>query len=49
VNLLADESGKATALAWTKVPVAGTMATHPGVDCLRSNELGWDEERMWRT
>ena len=25
------------------------MATHPGVYCLRSNELGWDEERLWRT
>jgi len=49
VNLQADELGKATALAWTKVLVAGTMATHPGVYCLRSNELGWDEERLWRT
>ena len=25
------------------------MATHPGVYCLRSNEMDWDEERMWRT
>ena len=25
------------------------MATHPGVYCLRSDELGWDEERLWRT
>ena len=27
----------------------GTMATHPGVYCLRSNETTWDEERLWRT
>ena len=27
----------------------GTMATHPGVYCLRSNETGWDEEKLWRT
>lgn len=25
------------------------MATHPGVYCLRSNELGWDEAKLWRT
>ena len=40
---------RVTALAWEKTPVAGTMATHPGVYCLRSNELEWDEEKLWRT
>ena len=25
------------------------MATHPGVYCLRSNEVDWDEEKLWRT
>lgn len=25
------------------------MATHPGVYCLRSNELGWDEAKLWGT
>ena len=45
-----DEEGKAVvALTWQKVPVPGTMATDPGVYCLRSNELGWDEEKLWRT
>lgn len=38
-----------TTLTWEKTPVEGTMATHPGVYCLRSNELTWDEERLWRT
>jgi hypothetical protein len=50
VHLETNASGKkVTALTWEKSPVAGTMATHPGVYCLRSNELTWDEERLWRT
>ena len=53
VSLGGEESEKkgkrATALTWVKNPVAGTMATHPGVYCLRSNETTWDEERLWRT
>ena len=50
VNLQTDASGKTvTALTWEKSLVEGTMATHPGVYCLRSNELAWDEQRLWRT
>jgi len=50
VTLTTDETGKtATGLTWEKSLTQGTMATHPGVYCLRSNELGWDEERLWRT
>ena len=50
INLVTEETGKTvTAITWQKVPVAGTMATHPGVYCLRTNELAWDEERLWRT
>lgn len=50
VDLVADAEGKkAIALTWTKVAIAGSMATHPGVYCLRSNELTWDEEKLWRT
>ena len=29
-------------------PRQGSMATHPGVYCLRSNQT-WDEESLWRT
>jgi transposase len=29
--------------------VAGTLATHPGVYCLRTNLLDWDEQRLWQT
>ena len=49
VSLESDEAKKVTAVAWQKIPVAGTMATHPGVYCLRSNELSWDAEKLWRT
>ena len=43
------EQTRVTRLAWEKTPVAGTMLTDPGLYCLRSNETGWSEERLWRT
>ena len=50
VTLATNEDGKTvSAITWLKLPVAGTMTTHPGVYCLRSNELTWDEEQLWRT
>ena len=50
IDLTADEFGKkATAITWKKVLKEGSMATHPGVYCLRTNETGWDEEKLWRT
>lgn len=50
VDVQADASGKKVAsLTWKKQPVSGSMATHPGVYCLRSNETTWDEEKLWRT
>ena len=50
VTLETDAAGKVvTALRWEKTPVPGTMLTDPGVYCLRSNELSWDAERLWRT
>ncbi|MEF8732813.1 MAG: IS1634 family transposase [Candidatus Accumulibacter meliphilus] len=50
VNLVTDESGKrVTGITWQKVPREGSQATHPGVYCLRTNQLDWDEERLWRT
>ena len=50
LSFITDESGKiVTGLKWKKVEVDGTKATHPGVYCLRSNELSWDEEKLWRT
>ncbi|MEF8697751.1 MAG: IS1634 family transposase [Candidatus Accumulibacter sp. UW20] len=49
VQFISDEGKKVSAITWQKELVAGTMATHPGVYCLRTNELTWDEERLWRT
>ena len=50
IEIDADATGQlATAIRWERQPVAGTMLTHPGVYCLRTNELTWDAERLWRT
>ncbi len=50
IEVLTDESGeKATSLTWKRQPRPGSMATHPGVYCLRSNQTDWDEESLWRT
>jgi transposase len=50
VTLETEAEGKTvTALRWEKTPVPGTMLTDPGIYCLRSNELSWDAERLWRT
>jgi transposase len=50
IQLIPDESGeRATALQWERTPQAGTMLTHPGVYCLRTNQTDWDSERLWRT
>jgi hypothetical protein len=50
LTLSTDKKGKiVTGLTWVKSLVPGTMATHPGVYCLRSNELTWDEAKLWST
>ena len=40
---------QARAINWRRQPVNGSMLTHPGVYCLRSNQTDWDEETLWRT
>ncbi len=50
ISITRDEScTKAIALSWEKTPVQGTQLTHPGVYCLRSNEISWDEAKLWQT
>ena len=50
VELDTDETAQhATAVRFTRRPVAGTMMTHPGVYCLRSNQTDFDEATLWRT
>lgn len=50
LDVVHDESSDVvTALNWERVPVEGTRMTHPGVYCLRTNELHWDEATLWQT
>jgi Transposase DDE domain len=45
-----DETGqKAASITWTKMPVEGSMLTHPGVYCPRGNETTWDAKTLWHT
>ncbi|MDD2860233.1 MAG: hypothetical protein PHI71_04070 [Acidiphilium sp.] len=45
-----DETGtKAASITWVKVPLEGSMLTHPGDYCLRSNETTWDFATLWHT
>ncbi len=50
IEVTPDRTGeKAAAVTWTRRPQDGSMATHPGVYCLRSSETDWDEDALWRT
>jgi len=50
IDLVHDEGGDVvTGLSWKRNPIDGTRLTHPGVYCLRTNELHWDEVKLWRT
>lgn len=45
-----DETGvNVTGLTWEKNQISGSQLTHPGVYCLRTNELNWDETTLWQT
>jgi transposase len=50
ITVQPDESGKkVSSITWCKTPKRGSMLTDPGVYCLRTNELKWDAEKLWRT
>lgn len=50
IDIVLDESKeKVIALTWEKISVEGTQLTHPGIYCLRTNELNWDEATLWHT
>ena len=50
ITVTPDETGNnAASITWTKTPVEGSMLTHPGVYCLRSNETTWDAATLWHT
>jgi transposase len=50
IDLSLDETGTTvTGITWEQKPVEGSRLTHPGVYCLRTNELEWDEATLWQT
>ena len=50
IAITPDPSGtRAQAIHWERQPLDGTLLTHPGVYCLRTNELTWEAEQLWRT
>ena len=44
-----SDGDQASAVTWERRPLEGTLITHPGVYCLRTNVRDWDEETLWRT
>jgi len=50
ITVTPDKTGKkAASMTWEKTPVEGSMLTHPGVYCLRSNETTRDAQTLWHT
>jgi len=50
IDLNLDESGTTvTGITWKQKLIDGTQLTHPGIYCLRTNELQWDEATVWKT
>jgi transposase len=45
-----DETGKkVTDIQWSTKEKQNTAITHPGVYCLRTNQMEWDEKTIWHT
>ena len=44
-----DANNKATAIHWERSEKPHSQATHPGVYCLRTNLVDWDETTLWHT
>ena len=50
IEIIPDDQGKnAREIIWKRTTQNGTAHTHPGIYCLRTNEINWDEEQLWRT
>jgi transposase len=50
IEVHSDANGKtARALTWQRLPRPASQLTDPGVYVLRTNELSWEPERLWRT
>jgi transposase len=49
IELIPKDGEKVDDIVWEQKPIEGSMLTHPGVYCLRSNDLSLDEKTMWET
>ena len=50
IEVKKDETGqKATEIVFERIQKAGSMLSHPGVYCLRTNIEGWSSKDLWRT
>jgi transposase len=50
VEIAKDDSGtRVRAITWTKRIKPGSAAAHPGVYCLRTTLVEWDNATLWRT
>jgi len=47
--VLDEKKDVVTGIEWHFEPTTGSKATHPGVYVLRTNQTGWDDEKLWRT
>jgi hypothetical protein len=43
------DQARAIGISWQQDTRAGSRLTDPGVHCLRTKVLEWDEETLWRT
>lgn len=46
---LDEQKINALQVQWHFEPATGSRATHPGVYMLRTNQVDWDNEQLWRT
>jgi len=46
---LDEKKDVVTGIEWHFEPSEGSKQTHPGVYALRSNQSGWNDEKLWRT
>ncbi len=50
VSVTQEADSKLTkSIVWKQQKKPHTQATHPGVYCLRTNEIQWDEATLWKT
>jgi transposase len=49
IELTPVDGAIVTGMTWKQERIDGTQLTHPGVYCLRSNELNWDAATLWKT